>query len=67
MDKVEYFQKETAFTQNKGRRVFLVTCPNFVLITFNRSTWAERVSKADSSEAPAGSRASKSEKIIGKR
>lgn len=40
----ENFQK-AAFTQNKARGSFLVTCPNFVLITFNRSTQAARAQR----------------------
>lgn len=52
LDKAEIFQKERAFTQNKGRRVFLTTCPSFVLFTFNRSTWADRVPRADRVQRP---------------
>lgn len=46
----------------------MAACPNFVLISFNRSAWPERAPGAERpSESPAGSRASKSEKIMGRR
>lgn len=41
----EGFQKEIAFSENKAKGAFLVTCPNLVLITSNGSTLAVRAQR----------------------